>query len=71
MEDLTVKTLKKAVEWIVNCAEDVCQVCAYYDEKAQASELDKDDSIEPCVHCRANGQKACINGVIEHFQTEV
>lgn len=70
--DLTVKTLQAAVDWIVNeSSDDICQICAYYNAAAQAAELDKDENIEPCFYCRTNGKTACRNGIIEHFQKQV
>ncbi len=45
--DLTVKTLHEAVDWIVNSGEDICQICAYYNAEAQAAELDKNENQEP------------------------
>ena len=68
MDKLTVKTLNKAVEWIVNkSCEDICQICAYYN----AGEQSEDEHEDPCIYHRNNGEKACRNGIIERFQSEV
>lgn len=70
-KDLTVKTLHKAVDWIVNeSCEDICQICAYYNEESMAKAYDEDEDKEPCIYKRTNGCVACRNGIIEHFQTE-
>lgn len=71
-KDLTVKTLHKAVDWIVNCsADDICQICANYNAEAQAAELDKNENQEPCFYRRTNGNTACRNGIIKYFQKRV
>lgn len=67
-KDLTVKTLHKAVDYIVNSNEDICQVCAFYNAEAWTAALDENEDQEPCVYCRTNGKVACRNGIIEYFQ---
>jgi hypothetical protein len=67
-KDLTVKTLHKAVDYIVNSNEDICQVCALYNAEAFAAAAEENEDIEPCVYCRTNGKVACRNGIIEYFQ---
>lgn len=68
-KDLTVKTLHKAVDWIVNCNEDVCQICAYLRPWTEEEMNLLEDGVSPCFYFRTNGKKACRNGIIEHFQT--
>lgn len=63
-------TLQNAVDWIVKSAEDLCAICAKYDEQSQTGEFNKDESIEPCLYCRADGRTACRNGVIEYFSAQ-
>lgn len=68
-KSLTVKTLHKVCDWIVNeSCEDICQVCALYNKAAQAQALEENEDQEPCVYCRTNGKVACRNGIIEYFQ---
>jgi hypothetical protein len=67
-KDLKVKALHNIADWVVNCSEDICQVCAYYDPLAQAAALDENEDQEPCVFRRTNGKVACRNGIIEYFQ---
>ena len=68
-KDLTVKTLHKVCDWIVNeSCEDICQICKYYDAMAQGIELDDNENQECCVFRRTNGKVACRNGIIEYFQ---
>ena len=66
-KDLTVKTLHKVVDYLINeSSEDVCQICAYLFNFPETP-----DDIEPCPYKRNNGCTACRNGIIEHFQTEI
>ena len=52
------------VHWIVKeSGADCCQLCKKYNQDEQLSS----DDDEPCPHCRAEGEKACIEGIIEHF----
>ena len=67
-KDLTVKTLHKAVDYIVNSNEDICQVCALYNAEAWTAAIEENEDQEPCVYCRTNGKVACRNGIIEYFQ---
>lgn len=70
-KDLTTSTLHKAVDYIVNSNEDICQICAYLrpwtveemEEAARKGEM-------PCRYHKTNGKTACRNGIIEHFQKE-
>ena len=67
MSYLTIKTLDKVVDWIVNeSCEDTCQICAYYEDFSCV-----DDDIEPCPYKRNNGKKACRTGIISYFMGRV
>ena len=69
MKDLTVKTLHKAVDYIINSDLDCCQCCAYLRAYTE-EEMEKiPDDEEICVYRRTNGKRACRNGIIEYFQT--
>lgn len=72
MDDLTIRTLHAAVDFIVkNSGQDVCKMCTYYCEKSQAKEWEKDENLEPCVWRRKQGDIACREGIIEKFQIEL
>ncbi len=63
-KDLTIKTLHKVVDFIINdSAEIPCEICAYLGDFPETP-----DDAEPCPFKRTNGKKACRNGIIEHFQ---
>ncbi|MBQ5929543.1 MAG: hypothetical protein IIX02_02015, partial [Clostridia bacterium] len=55
----TEKTLEKAVDWIVNCDLDVCQICGYYNEQCFDEWAKTNSDIEPCIYRRAGGAEAC------------
>lgn len=71
-DDLTVRTLHAAVDFIVEkSGQDICKICTYYCEKSQAKEIEKDEDIDPCVWHRKQGNLACREGIIEKFQIEL
>ena len=70
-KDLTVKTLHKVVDWIINGRVDCCEICAYLSASEWKGEGDIPDGVEPCFYRRTNGNKACRNGIIEYFQTQI
>ena len=62
----------KMADWIVNCNEDVCQICANYKYcDGENDPEDYPDDIEPCPFLREQGKTACREGIIKHFQQEV
>ncbi len=67
-DDLTIKTLHAAVDFIVkDSGVDVCQYCAFY----KADEQNADEHEDCCVWHRKQGDIACRDGVIEKFQMEL
>lgn len=68
------KLLNKAMDWIVNSCEDICQSCKFYDKVNQFGEEPDyylDNGIEPCKYRREGGICACKKGIALEFLNQI
>ena len=72
-KELYEKLLDKALTWVQNSCEDICQICAYYDKEEQLEdEIDYylDNGIDPCRY-RREDKCACKIGIAKAFLNQI